>query len=195
MLPRREVKNWRLQQLTRVNRKQHLDSLTEWYILAWDTFRAPRFPADEALKLARVVGLDFERQVKNFICDVKGNDVTLWNSKVRKLRRWNKECLIDTLHSAAWLAQTQNVGAAKQMLEEHDLLDDPALRMALEALLNVLPPGSNDFEALEKLRRLAFMEQVPAPAVPKTGSFAFEGEIRVGQTRSLTLPAQFRHVR
>jgi len=30
--------------------------LTEWYVLAWDAFRAPRFPADEALKLSRVVG-------------------------------------------------------------------------------------------------------------------------------------------
>jgi putative DNA methylase len=69
---RREVMNWRLQQLARVNRQQHLDPLTEWYVLAWDAFRAPRFPASEALKLARVVGLDFDRQVKDVLCEVKG---------------------------------------------------------------------------------------------------------------------------
>ncbi len=190
---RREVMNCRLQQLARVNRQQHLDPLTEWYVLAWDAFQAPRFPADEALKLARVVGLDFDRQVKNVVCDVKGNNVTLWNSKARKLRKWTGECLIDTLHSAAYIAQTQNVGVAKQMLEEHHLLDHPGLRAALEALLNVLQPtavsgkqtdaslanAASDFEALEKLRRLAFVEQVPAAPVPQTGSLPFDREIRL----------------
>jgi hypothetical protein len=72
------------------------------------------------------------------------------------------------------------------------LLDHPGLRAALEALLNVLQPtgvfakqtdaalanAASDFEALEKLRRLAFVEQVPAPVLPKAGSFAFEREIR-----------------
>ena len=55
---------------------------------------------------------------------------------------------------------------------------DATLLTALEALLNVLPPAgiaggkkidaalsgaSSDFDALEKLRRLAFAEEVPAP--------------------------------
>jgi putative DNA methylase len=190
---RREVMNWRIQQLARVNRQQHLDPLTEWYVLAWDAFHAPRFPADEALKLARVVGLDFDRQVKNVLCEVKGNNVTLWNSKTRKLRNWSGDCLIDTLHSAAHLAQTQNVGAAQQMLEEHGLLNHPGLRTALEALLNVLQPtavsgkqadtalasAASDFEALEKLRRLAFVEHVPAPVLPQTGMLGFDREIRL----------------
>ena len=59
---RREVKQWRMDQLATVKRKHHLDPLTEWYVLAWDAFKAPRFPVDEALKLARVVGLDFDRR-------------------------------------------------------------------------------------------------------------------------------------
>ena len=190
---RREVKTWRLQQLARVNRQQHLDSLTEWFILAWDAFKAPRFPADEALKLARVVGLDFDREVKNVICVVKGNDVTLFDSKTRKLRRWTGDCLIDALHSAAYLAQTQNVGAAKDALQKHELLSNPSLRTALEALLNVLQPtavsgkqtdsflesAASDFEALEKLRRLAFVEQVPAPVIMQSGTFEFGQEIRL----------------
>jgi hypothetical protein len=49
-------------------------------VLAWDAFRAPRFPADEALKLARVVGLDFDQDVKKLVCEVKGDDVILWDS-------------------------------------------------------------------------------------------------------------------
>ena len=67
-------------------RKHHLDPLTEWYVLAWDAFKAPRFPVDEALKLARVVGLDFDQQVKNVVCEVKSSDVVLWDSQVRKAK-------------------------------------------------------------------------------------------------------------
>ena len=75
-----------MEQLATVKRQHHLDPLTEWFVLAWDAFKAPRFPADEALKLARVVGLDFDQQVKNVVCEVKSSDVVLWDSKARKPR-------------------------------------------------------------------------------------------------------------
>jgi putative DNA methylase len=55
---RREVKAWRLEQLVgNANRRAHLDQLTEWFVLAWDAFEAPVAPYDEALRLARVVGV------------------------------------------------------------------------------------------------------------------------------------------
>jgi len=136
---RGEVKLWRLQQLAQISRQQHLDALTEWFILAWDAFRAPRFPADEALRLSRVVGLDFDHDVKNVLCTVKGNDVSMKDSKARKLRKWTGDCLIDTLHSAAYIAQTQNIAVAKELLNKHELLDNPSLKSALEAVLKVLP--------------------------------------------------------
>ncbi len=44
----------------RPDRHQYLDVLTKWFILAWGAFRAPRFPVDEAMKLARVVGFDLD---------------------------------------------------------------------------------------------------------------------------------------
>jgi adenine-specific DNA methylase len=105
---RREVKQWRMEQLATVKRQHHLDPLTEWYVLAWDAFRAPRFPSDEALKLARVVGLDFDQQVKNQVCESKGDDVVLWDSLTRhragKLGPVSGDCMLDTLHWAAKIA-------------------------------------------------------------------------------------------
>jgi adenine-specific DNA methylase len=179
---RREVKQWRMERLASVERHAHLDGLTEWYVLAWDAFRAPRFPADEALKLARVVGLDFDQEVKNVACGVTGDDVTLWDSVTRvnkrKLALGMDAPLLDRLHEAAYLVRTQNTMAARNRLEELRLLEDPALMTGLEALLNVLPPtaphgkkkadptlegAASDFEALEKLRRLAFAGKVPEP--------------------------------
>ena len=183
---RREVKQWRMEQLATVKRQAHLDALTEWYVLAWDTFRAPKFPADEALKLARVVGLDFDEEVRNHVCAVTGDDVTLWDSQVRKskgkLASGMQAPMLDRLHEAAYTVRFQNTEAARKRLESLQLLDDPTLMTALEALLNVLPPAAprgkkkpdpslegaaSDFEALEKLRRLAFAEKVPEPRRPE----------------------------
>jgi putative DNA methylase len=184
---RREVKQWRMEQLATVRRQHHLDALTEWYVLAWDAFRAPRFPADEALKLARVVGLDFDQDVKKRVCEVKGDDVILWDSITRhrngSLGHVSEECMLDTLHWAAKVGREQNTGAARSLIEDARLIGDPTLLTALEALLNVLPPGAafagrkkpdatlagaaNDFEALERLRKLAFSETIPAPKIPE----------------------------
>jgi putative DNA methylase len=181
---RREVKRWRMEQLATVKRKHHLDPLTEWYVLAWDAFKAPRFPVDEALKLARVVGLDFDREVKGIVGEVKSSDIVLWDSQTRKakgkLGPMGESCMLNTLHQAAWIVREKNPGAAKKAIEDNGLIDDATLLTALEALLNVLPAVANldkapkldaslggaagDFEALEQLRKLAFAEQVPEPA-------------------------------
>jgi putative DNA methylase len=184
---RREVKQWRLSKLASMRRQHHLDPLTEWYVLAWDAFKALRFPGDEALKLARVVGLDFDKQVKNVVCEAKGSDVILWDSKARKskgkLGPVGEEVVLDTLHHCALAGRDQNTGAAKDILEKAGLLEDPTLLVALEALLHVLPPpgsaaggkkkdagvggAASDCDALEKLRRLAFADEIPEPEYQK----------------------------
>ena len=163
---RREVKRWRMDHLAKVKRAHHLDPLTEWYILAWDTFRAPKFPADEALKLARVVGLDFDAEVKNQVCEVKASDVVLWDARTRqakgRLGEPGGSPMLDTLHHAAAAGHKTHTGAAKQVVEDAGLLQDPTLLTALEALLNVLPPlRGSDFEVLDNLRKLAFRDVVP----------------------------------
>jgi adenine-specific DNA methylase len=173
---RREVKNWRLTQLATISRQHHLDPLTEWYMMAWDTFRAPRFDADEALKLARVIGLDFDQQVRNVVCEMKTDQVMLWDSRTRhekgKLGHVGDEVMIDTLHWIALAVRDQNTGAAKTFLERANLIDDPTLKTALEAILKVLPQRASgpalagfvsDFECLEKLRHLVYEGDVPAP--------------------------------
>jgi putative DNA methylase len=176
---RREVKSWRLQQLTTVKRQHHLDPLTEWYLLAWDTFRAIRFDADEALKLARVIGLDFDKDVCKVVCEKKGDSVVLWDSRTRqnngKLGHAGPDVMLDTLHWLAITVRDQNTGAGKSLLERAELLDDPTLKTALEAMLRVLPQNApepkkgaislagfaGDFKALESLRKLVYEGDIP----------------------------------
>jgi putative DNA methylase len=180
---RREVKAWRMERLTSGSRRAQLDPLTEWFVLAWDAFQAPQFPYDEALRLARVVGLDLDKDVVGVLAEKKSSDLVLWDSSTRatkgKLgapdgsRSW-----IDAIHHCAHRARSIDLNAAKQLLDDNGLANSPVFLTALEAVLEVLPlsarytgfdpvkaaaPAASDFEALENLRRLALAEQVPAP--------------------------------
>lgn len=180
---RREVKAWRMEKLTSGSRRAQLDPLTEWFVLAWDAFQAPQFPYDEALRLARVVGLDLDKDVVGVLAEKKASDLILWDSSTRatkgKLgapdgtRSW-----IDAIHHCAHRARSIDLNAAKQLLDDNGLANSPIFLTALEAVLEVLPlsarytgfdpvkaaaPAASDFEALENLRRLALAEQMPAP--------------------------------
>lgn len=180
---RREVKRWRMEQLTNVQRKGELDPLTEWFVLAWDAFQAPQFPYDEALRLARVVGLDIDEAVVKHVAHKKASDLVLWDSATRAAKGAlgpadGSLSMLDALHHAAHLGRTRTLTAAKEMLEGAGLDKEPAFLMALEAVLEVLPPSrsftgfdpveaaasaASDFEVLENLRRLCFGDQVDEP--------------------------------
>lgn len=178
MAARRAVKDWRMEQLATVKRQAHLDPVSEFFVLAWDAFKAPEFPADEALKLARVVGVNFDEQLRGKVLDLKGGDVVLWDSAQRAQKgvsgSLNGDCLLNALHHAARIAREQNVGAAQEALKLAQLDTDDRLQKALQAMLNVLPTpkmvsatsgslagAAADAEALEKLRRLMFAKEVP----------------------------------
>ena len=180
---RREVKAWRMETLASGRRHARLDPLTEWFVLAWDAFGAPQFPYDEALRLARVVGLDLEQDVVGTLAEKKASNLILWDSSTRagkgKLgapdggRAW-----IDALHHCAHRARATDLNAAQQVVSDNNLAKSVDFLTALEAVLEVLPlaarytgfdpvkaavPAASDFEALENLRRLAFAEQVGTP--------------------------------
>ena len=176
---RNAVKDWRLEQLAQVQRRSHVDPLTEWFVLAWDAFKAAEFPADEALKLARVVGVNFDAQLRGRLLEVKGSDVVLWDSAMRSkkgvLGSISGEVLIDALHHVANTIRGQNLETAKQMVQTAELERDPNFKTAIEYVLNVLPTPSaagasktsplagaaEDGAALEQLRRLLFENDVP----------------------------------
>ncbi len=180
---RREVKNWRLEQLTTVQRKAELDPLTEWFVLAWDAFQAPQFPYDEALRLARVAGLDLDKEIIGRLAEKKTSDVVLWDSSLRAARGAlgppsGARAMIDAVHHAANTARTRTLDAARDQLAKNGADKEPAFLKTLEAVLEVLPPSrtftgfdpakavepaANDFEVLENLRRLAFTDQVRKP--------------------------------
>ncbi len=181
---RREVKRWRMDQLTTIGRREELDPLTEWFVLAWDAFQAPQFAYDEALRLARATGVDLESEVVGRLARKKTSDLILLDSAARAAAHvlgpirpdgW----MIDAVHQVAARIRAANVDAGVQVLKQAGLLDSARFRKTLQAVLEVLPPSkaftgfdpgkgaledaASDFEALEKLRRLAFADQIPQP--------------------------------
>ena len=181
---RHEVKKWKLDRLLRTTRHADLDPVTEWFILAWDAFKAPEFPYDEALRLARVVGVDLDGEIIKRLGAKKGSDIVLWDSSKRAASAAigppdGSRALIDALHNAAHRGRTNGLQAAREMLEQTKADQLPGFAAALTAVLEVLPVSStfthvtgeaglvseaaSDFDVLEHLRRLAYSDRVREP--------------------------------
>ena len=180
---RREVKRWRVNQLTKLPANVDLDPTTAFFVLAWDTFRAPVFAYDEALGLSRAIGVNLDRDVVGRLAEKKGSNLRLWDSTERAARGAlgpadGSRGMIDALHQAAHATRTHTIAAARDMLDRAQIAQDAGLLAALEAVLEVLPPSKrwtniglegdveaagNDFEALYDLFRLAYSEKMDDP--------------------------------
>ena len=180
---RREVQRWRLEQLTHRRANADLDPATAFFVLAWDAFKAPVFAYDEALRLARAVGVDLDGDVVGRLAEKKGSDVRLWDS-VRRAAAGvlgppdGSRAMIDVVHHAASTARLRSLAAARDLLEGGQAAEDPRFFAALEAVLEVLPvsrtwtgidlegekaAAGDDFEALWKLARLAWRDRIDEP--------------------------------
>ena len=180
---RREVKRWRLEQLTHLKADADLDPATAFFVLAWDAFRAPAFSYDEALRLARAVGIDLDRDVVDQLAKKKGSNLHLWDSAQRAAKGTlgspdGSQGMIDAIHRAAHTARTRSLQAARERLAEAQTDKDPRFFTALEAVLEVLPvskaftgidvegeaaAAGDDFEALYNLARLAYRDEIGEP--------------------------------
>ena len=180
---RREVKRWRLEQLTHLKADADLDPSTAFFVLAWDAFRAPMFSYDEALRLARAVGTDLEGDIVDRLAEKIGSNILLWDSGRRAAKGAlgppdGSHGMIDAIHHGANLARMRSLAAAQEMLANTLVDRDARFFAALEAVLEVLPvskvftgielegeaaASGSDFEVLNNLRRLAYSDQVDEP--------------------------------
>lgn len=180
---RREVKRWRLEQLTHLKGDEDLDGITAFIVLAWDAFKAPKFSYDEALRLARAVGVDIDNDIVGRLAEKKGSDIQLWDSSRRAAKGTlgpvdGSRAMIDAIHHAANMARIRSLAAAKELLAEALVDRDPRFFASLEAILEVLPvsrtysgvdlkgevaAAADDFEVLYKLSRLAYGDQIDEP--------------------------------
>ena len=180
---RREVKRWRLEQLTHLKANADLDPATAFFVLAWDAFKSPMFSYDEANRLARAVGVDLDKDVIGRFAEKKGSNILLWDSAHRAAKGTlgpadGARGMIDAIHHAAHTARGSSLADAQEMLANTQVDQDRRFFTALEAILEVLPvskaftgielegnvaAAGSDFEALYNLVRLAYGDEIDEP--------------------------------
>jgi putative DNA methylase len=144
----------RLQRLRLVGRDAQLDALTDFVLIAWDTFKAAEFPFDEARRLALAVGgLDLDDLVKAKLVTKKSGTVVLTQPKDRVRRLGDEEAqlpgvyptatrfgaIVDALHTVMYVADADGLGAAKALLDRASLAGDPAFLAGLQGLVHAIP--------------------------------------------------------
>ncbi|MCX7855096.1 MAG: hypothetical protein N2556_03820, partial [Anaerolineae bacterium] len=158
------------------------DPLTDWVLMAWDAFKAERFPADEARKLAIALGLEVERDlVRARVVSKSGDDVVLLDPKARRGKgRVDPQAdrfgtWLDAVHTAMLVYEEDGAAACEAFLKRTGLLADTTFRACLQAMLNAVPRTRvrgkfvrPEAEVLDRLRLAFFpdlevVEEEPPP--------------------------------
>jgi len=156
------------------------DPPTDWYLMAWDAFKAAEFPADEARKLALALGLDLDGELiaGNRLLARKGASVELLSPAHRRgpgrvdpdanaFTAW-----IDVAHTAMLLYDDEGPRSAESFLAQSGFFRDTTFRALVAALVQAVPRVRKEGEfvrpearSLERLR-LAFFEDIETPPDP-----------------------------
>lgn len=176
-LAREEVINLRKQGLL-LGRSVEFDPITDWYLMAWDAFRAQEFPADEARKLALALGLDLERDVirdKKLVAKKSGTVVLSKPADRRKKNMVDDDAesfphLIDALHTAMMIYEEEGSKACQVFVDRQGLRTDSRIKALVQATMEAIPKTRGkdgkflrpEMTTLDALRAL-FWEDLPAP--------------------------------
>ncbi len=144
-LAREEVADLRRRGLL-LGRDVVFDPATDWYVLAWDAFRAVEFPYDEARKLALALGLDLEGDlVRARVVSKKGSSVVLQEAKQRRRpgladpEETTFGRLLDAAHTLMVAYQEDGIRGAEGFLKRTRLGSDTRFHALLQALINAIP--------------------------------------------------------
>lgn len=142
-LAREEVADFRLRGLA-LGRSVEFDPVTDWYLLAWDAFRAVQFPYDEARKLAFASGIEIEALRRIRLVIKKAGSVVLQEPKERRPKFADPEGdsferLIDSAHALMNAWREDGIVGAEAFLKRTRLSSDTRFRSLLQALINAIP--------------------------------------------------------
>jgi putative DNA methylase len=176
-LAREEVISLRKQGLL-LGRSVEFDPITDWYLMAWDAFRAQEFPADEARKLALALGLDLERDIirdKKLVAKKSGTVVLSKPADRRKRNMVDDDAesfphLIDALHTAMMIYDEEGSKACQVFVDRQGLRTDSRIKALVQATMEAIPKTRGkdgkflrpEMTTLDALRTL-FWEDLPAP--------------------------------
>jgi putative DNA methylase len=134
-----------------VGRATQLDPLSDFTLIAWDTFKAAEFPFDEARRLALAVGgLDIDDLAQAKLVGKKAGTVVLL-PPAKRVRRGNDELpgvraaatvfvyAIDAVHTVMYIADVDGLPAAKALIDRAGLAQDGRFLACVQGLVNAIP--------------------------------------------------------
>ena len=162
---RQAVVEYRLQNLLEGKDFNGIDPLTQWYILAWDTFEAREFPFDEARQLALAVGgFDVSDLVKKHkLLDSASGYCKLLTPQQRLKKRafsvtdteFSARYLVDGLHAIIALYQEEdNIEPVRRFLKNTGLVSNDLFMRTFEVALKVIPRIGDEKKRLPEEKAL-----------------------------------------
>lgn len=160
-----------------MGRQVQFDLATDWYLMAWDSFEAEEFPADEARKLAITLGLDLEQDIvrNKRLVTKKQSTVALQPPQARRKRGMvdpdatSFPSQVDAVHTVMLIYEEDGPQACQQFLRRNSLLNDTTFKACVQAMVSAIPRTRikdkfvrPEAETLERLR-LAFFEDLVVP--------------------------------
>ena len=127
-------------------RAANWDAATDWYLLAWKSFGAREFSYDEARKMAMAHGTDAdELRNRHKLLSRKGGSVTLLQPGQREgSDHVNPDAvtfprMVDALHTAMWLYNTEGDQRCRQFLQGTGLITDSDFNSLVRAAVKAIP--------------------------------------------------------
>ena len=162
---RKAIANYRFRKLLEAD-TAGFDPLTQWYILAWDAFRAREFPFDEARQLALAVGgfnvRDLDKTHK-LIDSASGTCKLLTPQQRLKKRAFSTNpdeftaiALVDGLHAIiAIYLEEQSIDPVRRFLKTTGLLSNDLFMRAWEVALQGNPHIGDERKRMVEEKALA----------------------------------------
>ena len=149
-LAREEIVDLRRSRL--VGKAAKVDTITDFVLLAWDTFAAREFPFDTARLLALAVGgLDVDELERAKVVSKSSGKVTLLTPSERVRRGGDSHApgvrpeaasfdyMIDAVDTTLYIAEHDGMPAAKRFLDKHGYINDAGFISTLQGLMNAIP--------------------------------------------------------
>lgn len=141
----------RLQRRRLIGREVQVDNLTDFTMIAWQTFKAAEFPFDEARRLALGCGLDIDEVARAKIVEKKSGKVRMLSPKERLRRSGGDDTVgvrlevtsfdhaIDAVHTVLYIAAIDGMSQAKAFMDRLDLTADLRFVATVQGLVNAIP--------------------------------------------------------
>ena len=186
---RKAIANYRFRKLLEAD-TAGFDPLTQWYILAWDAFRAREFPFDEARQLALAVGgfnVSDLAKTHKLIDSASGTCKLLTPQQRLKKRAFSTNpdeftatALVDGLHAViALYLEEQSIDPVRRFLKTTGLLSNDLFMRAWEVALKAIPHIGDERKRMVEEKALAdlwlAMDEIQAKVLYVQPELEFEG--------------------